>query len=210
MILFTSCSVFDNKGYDFSETILKIGYSSEIYLFEYDVGIAQDIMDALDINYTTEAIEPKDLVKSLKNGDIDCILRFNRSGKTEGIRVTETYLKSEYVVIVKKGSLSGSSVSFKGKSLGISDEYEIKKYAYSDFDLKTEFAEYLIYDDLEKAFYDLENDLVDALLVDKFLLQLFEKRGFEIAVDDLQSIEYAMAYREQDKSMFKEIGKYIK
>ena len=156
--------------------------------------------------------------KSGKNVGFDIDLIWNGYSKTKEresvVRFTKQYIINEQVVVVKKSKKIKNISELKDKILGAQNGSS----GYDTFNEKPEVLKNIVknndatqYESFNEALIDLENDRIDALLIDKvyanyYLKQQNKLQDFDILNAGFDSEAFAVGARKADVTLVNKVN----
>ena len=176
----------------------------------YDIDLAAEVCARLGVTLVTKPIDWDAKELELASGNIDCI--WNGMSITperqENMCMSEAYCNNRIVILTKKDSgisdiadLAGKYVTVQAGSFA-EEVITLEEYGYADVyasiaELKTA-AEYLT------AIIDLQNDMIDAVLIDEVVAQYeLAQIGDEnlVCVGSLCDDLYGIGFRKADEAL---------
>ena len=205
----------------FDNTFVPMGFKNEE---GENVGFDIDLANAVFAEYGIE-VEWKPITWSMKeaeleNGTIDLI--WNGYSVTDErkqkVLFSDIYMETEEVLIVKKDSTIMELSDMADKVLGA----QAASSGYEAFESHPEVLKDIVkdndavqYSTFTQAFIDLENDRIDALLVDKvyanyYLAEKNETDNYRILSAALESGDFAVGARKSDVTLINKINEAFK
>lgn len=205
----------------FDNTFVPMGFKNEE---GENVGFDIDLANAVFAEYGIK-VDWKPITWSMKeaeleNGTIDLI--WNGYSVTDErkqkVLFSDIYMETEEVLIVKKDSGIAKLSDMADKVIGA----QAASSGYEAFISNPEVLKDIVkdkdavqYSTFTQAFIDLENDRIDALLVDKvyanyYLAQKNETQNYRMLSADLESGDFAVGARKADVTLVKKINEGFK
>lgn len=182
----------------------------------FDIDLANAVFEKYGIKVEWQAINWDLKETELKNGNIDLI--WNGYSKTEEresvVQFTKQYMVNEQVIVVKKSKNIKSISELKDKVLGAQNGSS----GYDIFNEKPEILKNIVknndatqYESFNEALIDLENDRIDALLIDRvyanyYLKQQNKLEDFSILDAGFDSEAFAVGARKADITLVNKIN----
>ena len=152
----------------------------------------------------------------LKNGNIDLIWNgYSKTDERESIvQFTKQYMVNEQVIVVKKSKNIKAISDLKDKVLGAQNGSS----GYDTFNSNPEVLKNIVknndatqYESFNEALIDLENDRIDALLIDKVYANYYLKQqnkldDFNILNAGFESEAFAVGARKADITLVNKIN----
>ena len=205
----------------FDNTFVPMGFKNKE---GKNVGFDIDLANAVFAEYGIE-VEWQPITWSMKeaeldNGTIDLI--WNGYSVTDErkqkVLFSDIYMETEEVLIVKKDSAVMKLSDMADKILGA----QAASSGYEAFENNPEVLKDIVkdkdavqYSTFTQAFIDLENDRIDALLVDKvyanyYLAQKNETENYRVLSAALESGDFAVGARKSDVTLVQKINEGFK
>ena len=182
----------------------------------FDIDLANAVFEKYGIKVEWQAINWDLKETELKNGNIDLI--WNGYSKTEEresiIQFTKQYMVNEQVIITKKSKNIKSINDLKDKILGAQNGSS----GYDTFNEKPEVLKNIVknndatqYESFNEALIDLENDRIDALLIDRVYANYYLKQqnklyDYNIINAGFDSEAFAVGARKADITLVNKIN----
>ena len=182
----------------------------------FDIDLANAVFEKYGIKVEWQAITWDLKDTDLKNGNIDLI--WNGYSKTEEresiIQFTKQYMINEQVIVTKKSKNIKSINDLKDKILGAQNGSS----GYDTFNEKPEVLKNIVknndatqYESFNEALIDLENDRIDALLIDKVYANYYLKQqnkldDYNIINAGFDSEAFAVGARKADITLVNKIN----
>ena len=177
----------------------------------FDIDLANSVFEKYGIKVEWQAINWDLKETELKNGNIDLIWNgYSKTKERESIvQFTKQYMINEQVVVVKKSKKIKNISELKDKILGAQNGSS----GYDTFNEKPEVLKNIVksndatqYESFNEALIDLENDRIDALLIDKvyanyYLKQQNKLQDFDILNAGFDSEAFAVGARKADVTL---------
>ena len=182
----------------------------------FDIDLANSVFEKYGIKVEWQAINWDLKETELKNGNIDLIWNgYSKTKERESVvRFTKQYIINEQVVVVKKSKKIKNISELKDKILGAQNGSS----GYDTFNEKPEVLKNIVknndatqYESFNEALIDLENDRIDALLIDKvyanyYLKQQNKLRDFDILNAGFDSEAFAVGARKADVTLVNKVN----
>ena len=182
----------------------------------FDIDLANAVFEKYGIKVEWQAINWDLKETELKNGNIDLI--WNGYSKTEEresvVQFTKQYMVNEQVIVVKKSKNIKSISQLKDKVLGAQNGSS----GYDTFNEKPEVLKNIVknndatqYESFNEALIDLENDRIDALLIDRVYANYYLKQqnkldDYSILNAGYDSEAFAVGARKEDITLVNKIN----
>ena len=182
----------------------------------FDIDLANSVFEKYGIKVEWQAINWDLKETELKNGNIDLIWNgYSKTKERESVvRFTKQYMINEQVVVVKKSKKIKTISEIKDKILGAQNGSS----GYDTFNEKPEVLKNIVksndatqYESFNEALIDLENDRIDALLIDKvyanyYLKQQNKLQDFDILNAGFDSEAFAVGARKADVTLVNKVN----
>ena len=182
----------------------------------FDIDLANAIFEKYGIKVQWQAINWDLKETELKNGNIDLIWNgYSKTDERESIiQFTKQYMVNEQVIVVKKSKNIKAISDLKDKVLGAQNGSS----GYDTFNSNPEVLKNIVknndatqYESFNEALIDLENDRIDALLIDKvyanyYLKQQNKLEDFDILNAGFESEAFAVGARKADITLVNKIN----
>ena len=183
----------------------------------FDIDLANAVFEKYGIKVQWQAINWDLKETELKNGNIDLIWNgYSKTDERESIvQFTKQYMVNEQVIVVKKSKNIKAISDLKDKVLGAQNGSS----GYDTFNSNPEVLKNIVknndatqYESFNEALIDLENDRIDALLIDKvyanyYLKQQNKLEDFDILNAGFESEAFAVGARKADITLVNKINK---
>lgn len=182
----------------------------------FDIDLANSVFEKYGIKVEWQAINWDLKETELKNGNIDLIWNgYSKTKERESVvQFTNQYMINEQVVVVKKSKKIKTISELKDKVLGAQNGSS----GYDTFNEKPEVLKNIVksndatqYESFNEALIDLENDRIDALLIDKvyanyYLKQQNKLQDFDILNAGFDSEAFAVGVRKADVTLVNKVN----
>ena len=147
----------------------------------FDIDLANTVFEKYGIKVQWQAINWDLKETELKNGNIDLIWNgYSKTAEREAVvQFTKQYMVNEQVIVVKKSKTIKNLSDLKDKVLGAQNGSS----GYDTFNQNPEFLKNIVknndatqYESFNEALIDLENDRIDALLIDRVYANYYLKQ----------------------------------
>ena len=183
----------------------------------FDIDLAQAVSEKLGFKVQFQPIDWDMKETELQNGTIDAI--WNGYSATderrEKVAFTIPYMENQQVLVSKKSQNIRSVSDMTGKVLGA----QAGSSGYIDFEAQPELLKNIVkdqkanqYQSFNEALIDLQNDRIDALLIDRVYANYYlETEGildqYEIFPAGFESESFAVGVRPADKTLLANLNK---
>ena len=182
----------------------------------FDIDLANAVFEKYGIKVQWQAINWDLKETELKNGNIDLIWNgYSKTDERESIvQFTKQYMVNEQVIFVKKSTNIKALSDLKDKVLGAQNGSS----GYDTFNANPEVLKNIVknndatqYESFNEALIDLENDRIDALLIDKVYANYYLKQqnkldDFNILNAGFESEAFAVGARKADITLVNKIN----
>lgn len=182
----------------------------------FDIDLANAVFEKYGIKVQWQAINWDLKETELKNGNIDLIWNgYSKTDERESIvQFTKQYMVNEQVIVVKKLKNIKAISDLKDKVLGAQNGSS----GYDTFNSNPEVLKNIVknndatqYESFNEALIDLENDRIDALLIDKVYANYYLKQqnkldDFNILNAGFESEAFAVGARKADITLVNKIN----
>ena len=182
----------------------------------FDIDLANSVFEKYGIKVEWQAINWDLKETELKNGNIDLIWNgYSKTKERESVvQFTKQYMINEQVVVVKKSKKIKNISELKDKVLGAQNGSS----GYDTFNEKPEVLKNIVksndatqYESFNEALIDIENDRIDALLIDKvyanyYLKQQNKLQDFDILNAGFDSEAFAVGARKADVTLVNKVN----
>jgi len=201
----------------FDNTFVPMGFQDESGKdVGFDIDLANAVFEKYGIKVQWQAINWDLKETELKNGNIDLIWNgYSKTDERESIvQFTKQYMVNEQVIVVKKLKNIKAISDLKDKVLGAQNGSS----GYDTFNSNPEVLKNIVknndatqYESFNEALIDLENDRIDALLIDKVYANYYLKQqnkldNFNILNAGFESEAFAVGARKADITLVNKIN----
>ena len=193
-----------------------IGFDNTFVPMGFDIDLANAVFEKYGIKVQWQAINWDLKETELKNGNIDLIWNgYSKTDERESIvQFTKQYMVNEQVIVVKKSKNIKAISDLKDKVLGAQNGSS----GYDTFNSSPEVLKNIVknndatqYESFNEALIDLENDRIDALLIDKVYANYYLKQqnkldDFNILNAGFESEAFAVGARKADITLVNKIN----
>ena len=186
----------------------------------FDIDLANAVFEKYGIKVQWQAINWDLKETELKNGNIDLIWNgYSKTDERESIvQFTKQYMVNEQVIVVKKSKNIKAISDLKDKVLGAQNGSS----GYDTFNSSPEVLKNIVknndatqYESFNEALIDLENDRIDALLIDKvyanyYLKQQNKLQDYNIINAGFEGDSFAVGARKADTTLVKKVNEAFK
>ena len=205
----------------FDNTFVPMGFEEKNGQYAgFDIDLAQAVSEKLGFKVQFQPIDWDMKETELQNGTIDAI--WNGYSATderrEKVAFTIPYMENQQVLVSKKSQNIQSVSDMTGKILGA----QAGSSGYIDFEAQPELLKNIVkdqkanqYQSFNEALIDLQNDRIDALLIDRVYANYYlETEGildqYEIFPAGFESESFAVGVRPADKTLLANLNKAFK
>ena len=182
----------------------------------FDIDVANEVFKKYNIKVQWQAINWDLKETELKNGNIDLIWNgYSKTSEREKtVLFSDEYMINEQVIVTKKSKNIVNKEQLKDKVLGAQNGSS----GYDSFNSNSEILKSIVknndatqYESFNEALIDLENDRIDALLIDKvygnyYLKQQNKLDDFNILNAGFESEAFAVGARKADIMLVNKIN----
>ena len=201
----------------FDNTFVPMGFQDKSgKVVGFDIDLANAVFEKYGIKVQWQAINWDLKETELKNGNIDLIWNgYSKTDERESIvQFTKQYMVNEQVIVVKKSKNIKAISDLKDKVLGAQNGSS----GYDTFNSSPEVLKNIVknndatqYESFNEALIDLENDRIDALLIDKVYANYYLKQqnkldDFNILNAGFESEAFAVGARKADITLVNKIN----
>ena len=196
----------------FDNTFVPMGFEEKNGQYAgFDIDLAQAVSEKLGFKVQFQPIDWDMKETELQNGTIDAI--WNGYSATderrEKVAFTIPYMENQQVLVSKKSQNIRSVSDMTGKVLGA----QAGSSGYIDFEAQPELLKNIVkdkkanqYQSFTEALIDLQNDRIDALLIDRVYANYYLKTEgildlYEIFPAGFESESFAVGVRPADKTL---------
>ena len=205
----------------FDNTFVPMGFEEKNGQYVgFDIDLAQAVSEKLGFKVQFQPIDWDMKETELQNGTIDAI--WNGYSATderrEKVAFTIPYMENQQVLVSKKSQNIQSVSDMAGKVLGA----QAGSSGYLDFEAQPELLKNIVkdqkanqYQSFNEALIDLQNDRIDALLIDRVYANYYLKTEgiidqYEIFPAGFESESFAVGVRPADKTLLANLNKAFK
>ena len=202
----------------FDNTFVPMGFEEKNGQYAgFDIDLAQAVSEKLGIKVQFQPIDWDMKETELQNGTIDAI--WNGYSATderrEKVAFTIPYMENQQVLVSKKSQNIQSVSDMAGKILGV----QAGSSGYLDFEAQPDILKNIVkdqkanqYQSFTEALIDLQNDRIDALLIDHVYANYYLKTEglldqYEIFLAGFESESFAVGVRPADKTLLENLNK---
>ena len=202
----------------FDNTFVPMGFEEKNGQYAgFDIDLAQAVSEKLGIQIKFQPIDWDMKETELQNGTIDAIWNGYTATdeRKEKVAFTIPYMENQQVLVSKKSQNIQSVSDMTGKVLGA----QAGSSGYIDFEAQPELLKNIVkdqkanqYQSFNEALIDLQNDRIDALLIDRVYANYYlETEGildqYEIFPAGFESESFAVGVRPADKNLLANLNK---
>ena len=186
----------------------------------FDIDLANEVFKKYNIKVQWQAINWDLKETELKNGNIDLIWNgYSKTSEREKtVLFSDEYMINEQVIVTKKSKNIVNKDQLKDKVLGAQNGSS----GYDSFNSNPEILKSIVknndatqYESFNEALIDLENDRIDALLIDRVYANYYLKEegilpDYYVFPAGFDSESFAVGARKTDKQLVENINQAFK
>ena len=186
----------------------------------FDIDLANEVFKKYNIKVQWQAINWDLKETELKNGNIDLIWNgYSKTSEREKtVLFSDEYMINEQVIVTKKSKNIVNKEQLKDKVLGA----QTGSSGYDSFNSNPEILKRIVknndatqYESFNEALIDLENDRIDALLIDRvyanyYLKQQNKLQDYNIINAGFEGDSFAVGARKADTTLVKKVNEAFK
>ena len=186
----------------------------------FDIDLANEVFKKYNIKVQWQAINWDLKETELKNGNIDLIWNgYSKTSEREKtVLFSDEYMINEQVIVTKKSKNIVNKDQLKDKVLGAQNGSS----GYDSFNSNSEILKSIVknndatqYESFNEALIDLENDRIDALLIDRvyanyYLKQQNKLQDYNIINAGFEGDSFAVGARKADTTLVKKVNEALK
>ena len=186
----------------------------------FDIDLANEVFKKYNIKVQWQAINWDLKETELKNGNIDLIWNgYSKTSEREKtVLFSDEYMINEQVIVTKKSKNIVNKDQLKDKVLGA----QTGSSGYDSFNSNPEILKRIVknndatqYESFNEALIDLENDRIDALLIDRvyanyYLKQQNKLQDYNIINAGFEGDSFAVGARKADTTLVKKVNEAFK
>lgn len=186
----------------------------------FDIDLANEVFKKYNIKVQWQAINWDLKETELKNGNIDLIWNgYSKTSEREKtVLFSDEYMINEQVIVTKKSKNIVNKDQLKDKVLGAQNGSS----GYDSFNSNPEILKRIVknndatqYESFNEALIDLENDRIDALLIDRvyanyYLKQQNKLQDYNIINAGFEGDSFAVGARKADTTLVKKVNEAFK
>lgn len=186
----------------------------------FDIDLANKVFKKYNIKVQWQAINWDLKETELKNGNIDLIWNgYSKTSEREKtVLFSDEYMINEQVIVTKKSKNIVNKDQLKDKVLGAQNGSS----GYDSFNSNSEILKSIVknndatqYESFNEALIDLENDRIDALLIDRvyanyYLKQQNKLQDYNIINAGFEGDSFAVGARKADTTLVKKVNEAFK
>ena len=186
----------------------------------FDIDLANEVFTKYNIKVQWQAINWDLKETELKNGNIDLIWNgYSKTSEREKtVLFSDEYMINEQVIVTKKSKNIVNKDQLKDKVLGAQNGSS----GYDSFNSNPEILKSIVknndatqYESFNEALIDLENDRIDALLIDRvyanyYLKQQNKLQDYNIINAGFEGDSFAVGARKADTTLVKKVNEAFK
>ena len=205
----------------FDNTFVPMGFQDKFGKnIGFDIDLANEVFKKYNIKVQWQAINWDLKETELKNGNIDLIWNgYSKTSEREKtVLFSDEYMINEQVIVTKKSKNIVNKDQLKDKVLGA----QTGSSGYDSFNSNPEILKRIVknndatqYESFNEALIDLENDRIDALLIDRvyanyYLKQQNKLQDYNIINAGFEGDSFAVGARKADTTLVKKVNEAFK
>ena len=205
----------------FDNTFVPMGFQDKFGKnIGFDIDLANEVFKKYNIKVQWQAINWDLKETELKNGNIDLIWNgYSKTSEREKtVLFSDEYMINEQVIVTKKSKNIVNKEQLKDKVLGAQNGSS----GYDSFNSNPEILKSIVknndatqYESFNEALIDLENDRIDALLIDRvyanyYLKQQNKLQDYNIINAGFEGDSFAVGARKADTTLVKKVNEAFK
>lgn len=205
----------------FDNTFVPMGFQDKFGKnIGFDIDLANEVFKKYNIKVQWQAINWDLKETELKNGNIDLIWNgYSKTSEREKtVLFSDEYMINEQVIVTKKSKNIVNKDQLKDKVLGAQNGSS----GYDSFNSNSEILKSIVknndatqYESFNEALIDLENDRIDALLIDRvyanyYLKQQNKLQDYNIINAGFEGDSFAVGARKADTTLVKKVNEAFK
>lgn len=205
----------------FDNTFVPMGFQDKFGKnIGFDIDLANEVFKKYNIKVQWQAINWDLKETELKNGNIDLIWNgYSKTSEREKtVLFSDEYMINEQVIVTKKSKNIVNKDQLKDKVLGAQNGSS----GYDSFNSNPEILKSIVknndatqYESFNEALIDLENDRIDALLIDRvyanyYLKQQNKLQDYNIINAGFEGDSFAVGARKADTTLVKKVNEAFK
>ena len=201
----------------FDNTFVPMGFEQKDGSYAgFDIDLANAVFKRYGIKVKWQPIDWDMKETELNNGTIDMIWNGYSAtdARREKVLFTDAYMKNEQVLVTKKSSGISKTSEMAGKTLGV----QTGSSGYADFEANPKLLKDIVkgnkanqYQSFNEALIDLQNDRIDALLIDRVYANYYLKtegiiQDYHVFPAGFESESFAAGARKTDKTLVAKVN----
>lgn len=185
------------------DSIIPMGFTEDNETVGFDIDLAKEVTNRLGVNLKIQTISWASKEQELNSGNIDCI--WNGLGYTEEraeiMNLTDSYVKTTEVFVVKGDSGYNNEEDLVGKAIGVHNG-STAQMALENSEYKDNLVEV---SDFSQGFMDLDIGGLDALcignLTANYLIKTNNKDYRIIPTSVAKEVDLVVGFRKEDQQL---------
>ena len=205
----------------FDNTFVPMGFEQKDGSYAgFDIDLANAVFKRYGIKVKWQPIDWDMKETELNNGTIDMIWNGYSAtdARREKVLFTDAYMKNDQVLVTKKSSGISKTSEMAGKTLGA----QTGSSGYADFEANPKLLKDIVkgnkanqYQSFNEALIDLQNDRIDALLIDRVYANYYLKtegiiQDYHVFSAGFESESFAAGARKTDKTLVAKVNQAFK
>ncbi len=193
----------EERGYfivGLDDTFAPMGFrDNDGNLVGFDVDLAKEVSQRLGVEVRFQPIDWDAKVLELNSGTIDMIWNglTITDARLEEMSFSNAYLANSQMIMVKAGSTIDTLQDLDGLTIGVQASSAAQDAVEASTIYDT-LGSVLTYDDYNQALLELQNDLIDAVVIDEIMGRyiISQNEGlYDVASENFGDEEYGIGFR---------------
>ncbi len=183
----------------------------------FDIDLAKAVCEKLNMKFVAQPISWEAKVNELNTNNIDCIwngLSVTKDNKDQ-MTLSQSYMKNDIALVVKKDSNIQSSKDMAGKKLALQGGSAAAELldASENKELKDSLGKINPFDNYNTALLDLDSGNSDAVLMDSVVANYANQKGgkdYKVLADSLLEDKYAIGFKKGNQELCDKVWNALK
>lgn len=207
----------EERGYfivGLDDTFAPMGFRNDDgELIGFDVDLAKEVSKRLDVEVQFQPIDWDAKVLELNSGSIDMIwngLTITES-RLEEMLFSSAYIANTQMIMVSNGSDIDLISDLETRRVGVQVSSASEEAVMAN-DINSTFSEFLKYDNYNLALLELENNTIDAVVIDEIMgryIMSLSPGVYQVASENFGSEEYGVGFRLDSNDIRNQINQVL-